>query len=206
MTKKLLIIFLILILFSLTSVLAQEELPQPGLTPESRFYFLDDWTERIGLFFAFGTQKKVEKLTTYANEKMAEAKVMAEKNKPLRVNIAMERYEEYLTKANQAVQKARSQGQNVEGLVNLLKQKLGQNQGVLSQIYEKVPESAKPALERTMEMAKRAYQRIIETVSGEERVDSESEGQGTRKMLEIIKEKTKTFFNFLKEAFEKTKK
>ena len=76
MRKLTLIIILLLFLFSSAAgIFAQEaELPPPGLTPDSPFYFLDTLGEKIGMFFTFGTEKKAEKALKYADEKIAEVK------------------------------------------------------------------------------------------------------------------------------------
>ena len=81
-------IFLIISLSLLISlgfgVIAQDDikLPKSGIKPDSFFYFLDTFSERIGLFFSFGAERKVEKALKYAGEKLAEAKVMVEKITP----------------------------------------------------------------------------------------------------------------------------
>jgi len=54
--------------------LAQEaELPDPGITPDSPFYFLEIISEGIGTFFTFGDLKKAERYATLAAERVAEA-------------------------------------------------------------------------------------------------------------------------------------
>ena len=47
-----------------------EELPNPGITPDSSFYFLDIWGKKIGLFFAFGAEAKARKALEYAEERL----------------------------------------------------------------------------------------------------------------------------------------
>ena len=53
MKKIILLTTLLFLIFSFgTGVLAQKvELPDPGLTPDSPFYFLKSWKERIALDF-----------------------------------------------------------------------------------------------------------------------------------------------------------
>ena len=66
------------LLFSGTAYAQEEELPNPGITPDSPFYFLDNWGKNIGLFFAFGPEAKARKALEYAEERLAEAQAMAE--------------------------------------------------------------------------------------------------------------------------------
>ena len=92
---------IILSFFLGTITFAQEtELPSPGLTPDSPFYFLDTLGEKIGMFFAFGAEKKAGKALKYAEEKLAEVKAMAKKNKAEALKKAKQRYQEYLSLAN----------------------------------------------------------------------------------------------------------
>ena len=51
------------LLFGGTAYAQDEEvpLPSPGITPDSPFYFLDLWGERVGLFLAFGSEAKAER-------------------------------------------------------------------------------------------------------------------------------------------------
>lgn len=197
MIKKIVIIFTITALFSPAVVLA-DGVSLPGLTPESRFYFLDNWAEKITLLFTFGTKNKTEKLMEYANEKMAEVKLMAEKSKPLQMNEAMEQYQYYLTKANRQVGKIK--GKSGQGVVSFLKQEINQQQQSLSQIYEKVPEPARKPLEQTIEVVKNIYDRIVNSLTGQG-MDLEEESEiSTPKgseIIDLIKEKLNSLFDFL---------
>ncbi|MAF79647.1 hypothetical protein CL629_01055 [bacterium] len=92
-------IFSFVILLSLISIggtaLAQEaELPDPGLTPDSPFYFLERLVEGIGTFFTFGNIKKAERYTALAAERLAEAKALVEKGKSKLVEKILARYED----------------------------------------------------------------------------------------------------------------
>ena len=68
-------------LLSGTAGADDDELPDPGITPDSPFYFLDNWGKEIGLFFTFGPEAKARKALRYAEERLAEAQVMAAKNR-----------------------------------------------------------------------------------------------------------------------------
>ena len=56
-----------------TAYAQDEELPDPGLTPDSPFYFLDNWGKNIGMFFTFGDEAKAKKALKYAEERLAES-------------------------------------------------------------------------------------------------------------------------------------
>ena len=82
--KAISLLIISVFLFSLgTGVLAQEtELPSPGLTPDSPFYFLEMIAEEIGTFFTFGDLKKAERYAILAAERLAEVQAVVEKGKP----------------------------------------------------------------------------------------------------------------------------
>ena len=81
MRKIILSIIILLLLFGIVVFTQEVELPNPGLTPDSPFYFLDTFGEKISLFFTFDIVKKAEKAFQYTEEKLAEVKAMAEANK-----------------------------------------------------------------------------------------------------------------------------
>ena len=58
------------LLFGGTAYAQDEELPDPGITPDSPFYFLDNLGKNIGLFFAFGPEAKARKALEYAEERL----------------------------------------------------------------------------------------------------------------------------------------
>ncbi|MBA7493660.1 hypothetical protein ES702_04221 [subsurface metagenome] len=97
MKRIILLTALLFLIFSFgAEVLAQGvELSDPGLTPDSPFYFLDTLGEKIGMFFTFGAEKKAEKAMQYAEEKLAEAMAMAEKNQTEALEKANKNYQEF---------------------------------------------------------------------------------------------------------------
>ena len=69
------------VLFSGTAYAQDEELPDSGITPDSPFYFLDNWGKSVGMFFTFGPEAKARKALEYAEERLAETLVMAAENR-----------------------------------------------------------------------------------------------------------------------------
>jgi len=120
----------------------EEELPSPGITPDSPFYFADIWGKKIGLFFAFGTEAKTNKALEYAEERLAEAQVMAAKNRSKAVRVAASGYEEYMAIIRE---RAREQGisANISETVALATSK---HLLVLDGLDDIVPEQAREAI------------------------------------------------------------
>lgn len=123
-----------------------EELPSPGLTPDSPFYFVDIWGEKIGLFFAFGAEAKAGKALEYAEERLAEAHVMAVKNKPEAVRMAASRYDEYIATGTQNIEEARNKGVDISEVSEIVALATSKHLLVLDGVMDIVPEEAKEAI------------------------------------------------------------
>ncbi|MBL7084205.1 MAG: hypothetical protein ISS41_11350 [Candidatus Aminicenantes bacterium] len=158
-------------LFSLgTVVLAQEtELPDPGLTPDSPFYFLETITEEIVTFFTFGDLKKAERYAVLAAERLAEAQAVIEKGKPESVEKALERYRMQLNRSMTRAEKAMNKGKNFEEVMEVIA-KAGKTTSVhlevLAEVYEKVPEQAKPAIEQAMAVSVKGHEKAVKALKG----------------------------------------
>ena len=163
-------------LFSLgTGVLAQEtELPDPGLTPDSPFYFLEIIAEEIVTFFTFGDLKKAERYATLAAERLAEARAVVEKGKPEFVEKTMKRYETQLNRSITRTERAESKGENTERVMEVLTRvgkATSMHLEVLAEVYEKVPEKAKPAIgsviENAMKVSLKGHEKAVEALKAQ---------------------------------------
>ena len=173
------------------AVLAQDiELPDPGLTPDSPFYFFDTLWEKINLVFTFNPEKKIEKSLRFAEEKIAEVKVMADENKGEALEKASERYQEYLGTANQGLEELKTKGKDGEGLVSLVTGNILQHQDALLNVYKKTPEQVKDKIAMVAEGSQKGFEEMIKTVGdkGEESCCSagleEAEETKTKKIEE----------------------
>ncbi len=135
------------LLLSGTTYAQDEELPDPGITPDSPFYFFDTLGKNIGMFFAFGPEAKARKALQYAEERLAEAQVMAVKNRVREMTRAANDYDGFMAMVNQRSEEARRQGasDNITERVALATSK---HLSVLDSIKDKVPEQAKAAIAR----------------------------------------------------------
>jgi len=153
MKQKLLRIILIssLLITSLffggTAYAQEEELPDPGLTPDSPFYFLDTWGKNIGMFFTFGDEAKVRKALQYAEERLAETRAMAAKNRVREMERAANDYDGFMAMVNQRLEAAVQHGlsDNISERVSLATEK---HLRVLDRVKDQVPEQAREALTR----------------------------------------------------------
>jgi len=94
MNKKIFIILLTTLFLFISIVQAQtNELPNPRLLPDSPFYFLKSWTERIGTFFTFGTEAKVKRFLTLSERRLTEAIILNERGKTELAEKTLEEYQ-----------------------------------------------------------------------------------------------------------------
>ena len=167
--KTIFLIITLVFLFSLgTGVLAQEtELPDPGLTPDSPFYFLETIAEGIGTFFTFGDIKKAERHATLAAERLAEAQAVIKKGKSELVEKTLKRYEMQFNKSIARAEKARAKGKDTEKIMEIVARigrATSKHLEVLAEVYEKVPEQAKPAIENAMKVSVKGHEKAVEVL------------------------------------------
>lgn len=172
------------VLFSVGFALAGEtiNLPDGGLTPESPFYFLDTWGEKINLAFTFRAENQVQKMNKYAEEKLAEAKEMIENNNTLKLGTALQKYQDYLEKTVDTADEAKKQGKNMETVLANVAEATQKHLIVLADVYEKAPEQAKDAILNAMEKSANGQENALQAISGEGK-------QEVEKNIEVIKEK-----------------
>jgi len=138
----------------------EEELPDPGITPDSPFYFLDNWGKQIGLAFAFGPEAKAKKALEYAEERLAEAQAMAIKNRVREMERAADSYNGFLTIVAERAEEARQQGvsDTISEKVALATSK---HLSVLDRVEEIVPEQAREAIVRAKEASINGQQNAL---------------------------------------------
>jgi hypothetical protein len=154
------------LLFSGTAYAQEEELPDPGITPDSPFYFFDVWSKNIGLFFAFGNEAKARKALEYAEERLSEAEAMAVKNRIREVVRAAGDYDEFMAMVNQKTQEQLQQGvtDNVSEIVALATAK---HLSVLDRVKDKVPDAAKEAVIRAREASLNGQENALRALARE---------------------------------------
>jgi len=157
-------------LFSLAAVaLAQEtEIPDPGLTPDSFFYFLERISEGIGTFFTFGDVAKAERYAELAAERVAEAKAVIEKGKPEAAEKALAIYQDQLEKSLAKVDQAQAKGKSVSEVAEVVAQATAKHLTVLEEVLEKIPEQAKPAILQAREVSVTGQAKALENLANEE--------------------------------------
>src|SRR3989344_7743302 len=128
--------------------------PSAGIKPSSFFYFLVIGTERVGLFFTFGSEKKARKALEYADERLAEVEADAEGNNTEAVKTAITNYESSIAFA---AEKSKDIGEKekAEALLTTISDSTSRHQEVLADILAKVPDEAKEAITKAIEASRK---------------------------------------------------
>ncbi|MFB6216541.1 MAG: DUF5667 domain-containing protein [Candidatus Aenigmatarchaeota archaeon] len=145
MKKQLAGLFSFLVLLS-PLAMAQPQLPSPGITPDSPFYFLDK------AFDAFQSSEAV------ANERVAEIKAMAERNKTQAMEKAVEGYQN-------ALQRRIQQGNQSAAVAEEVARQTSNHLSILAQVRQRVPEQAKDAIGRAINNSARGRERAIKAIN-----------------------------------------
>lgn len=157
----------VLLLSSSAHAATEQEIA--GLTPDSYFYFLDQFAQWVDLKLTFNLVKKVEKRLQYANEKIAEMKVLEESSKldKTTVDALQTDYGTLTSEASSTVATLKSDGQDVAELVKKLEEQSSEHTSKFENLLSKAPEEAKDALKRALEMSKKGHEHAIEALSKE---------------------------------------
>lgn len=167
---SILVVSLLLVGFTAGTALAQAEATEDaevgagaGLTPDSPFYFLDDLWDSIRLTLTFNAERKAERRLEFAQEKLAEAEIMAQEKKEKALEKALSRYEENIERAQKWVEQF--EDERKDRVAELVAKATSRHFEVLERVREKVPEQAKEALLKAREASEKGHLESIRALS-----------------------------------------
>ncbi len=116
-----------------------EELPSPGITPDSPFYFADRFGEVLQEFFTFNPEAKVRLQFTFAAERIAEIKLILETKgvEAKGLEVAQARLAAHATKAADIVEKEKQKGRDVSTLAGEIIDNFHWQRKAVKQVFEK---------------------------------------------------------------------
>ncbi|MDP2685520.1 MAG: DUF5667 domain-containing protein [bacterium] len=151
----------------------EQELEDPGLLPDSPFYFVKNWSEKIQSMFTFGDDKKAELEYKFAMRRIAEINKLVEKDKMDQAIKHMENYEEHLAKFTERVEKLKDKKpEKTAELLDKLEASQIRQQSVLADVYNKVPESAQAGILNAMENSSKGLENAIEQLENKAELDN----------------------------------
>ncbi len=123
--------------------------------------------EATRTFFTFGDIRKAERHAALATERLAEAKAVVEKGKPEFMEKTLERYEMQLNKSMSSAEKAMTGDKNTEKAIEVMSnagKTTSVHMRILAEVYEKVSEQAKPAIENAMKVSSKGHGKAVEAL------------------------------------------
>jgi len=170
MRKITLILTPILLVGFIGGVLAQEvELPKPGITPDSFFYFLDEFGEKIELVFSFGAEAKIRTQAKHALERVAEIKALLEEKgvDAQGINVALAKLEENAKKTEEILQEQKAKGKEVGALAQIVVEEFHKQRKAVKQVFNEAQDEFLRQKDELHAQLLEAVQADDETVAAE---------------------------------------
>lgn len=134
----------------------------PGITPDSPFYFFKVIVEKVKLFVIVDPAKKADLLAELINTKLAEAQAMLEEGKVEDAEKALELYQEYMNEMTDVAGEAAEKGKDLGEVIERVKEAHEKHVEVLTGLLEKVPDQAKDAIEHALEVSQHGQEVCVE--------------------------------------------
>lgn len=128
---------------------ASKETVKPGFVPGSPFYFLDDFSEKINIFFTFGKSKKILKKINYGEERLAELEKIISENKLKYIELLAQKYEDLSMPALNYLKSAKNTEEATMFKNNLL-EKILIHRKIANKILARLPENQKEKIIKIM--------------------------------------------------------
>lgn len=144
------------------------EVSDPGILPGSPFYFIKNLGRSLKMFFTFDSAKKARLELKYANEDILSLKELCDQGKCDLAKKLSEKYEAKMEKVNTRIETAKQKGEDVEELIQNLKDNYARHQQILLRVLEKAPEQARDGLMNAMENSEKGLMNAVEKIESNE--------------------------------------
>jgi hypothetical protein len=129
----------------------------PGMIlPDSPLYFLDEITQDIKVAFAFSPEKKAKLRSQIAGERLAELRVMLERNNTQGIQTALTNLNKEATLASSDLSDAAAQGKDVKKLAKELNTTIKEQRKVLGDLSDQTDGTLRLQLKASREALKEA--------------------------------------------------
>lgn len=177
MRKSFFVLFVSFLLLSSTTSYAatteqtasNEELIGAGITPNSVFYGIDRFFEKISYFLTFSDEKRIEKLTRFSEERLAEInEIDADKNQESLDDL----YDDYGTDINKAnniltklIEKGKASEDKLQKMQGILEKATTKEELIKVKSKDKINQELK---NRVQEIKVQVYLTVISDIMNEE--------------------------------------
>lgn len=180
------------------------QLPDAGLTPENRFYFLDRLGEALREFFTFDPEEKTRLHLSLAVERIAEIKAVLESRgvDAEGLDVAQRRLQEHLARATSLFENQKRQGRDVGALARKFRGDFEAPKNALLHLFEQEGERLETMAEN-LEARLRAAERASDFDNTE---THSSELRKTEVRLEMLERSMKSIENALEKEEDRLEK
>ncbi len=140
----------------------------PGILPDSPFYFTKNCSRAGRFFFAFNSQKKAELALRFANEDALAIKKLCDRAEYISTGKQCGRFQKQFQKALKWVEQARQEGKDIQWLMDKLKEDHLVQQRVLASVLEDMPEWAREGVLITIDESSSDLEKTIEKIQGKQ--------------------------------------
>jgi len=167
--KKIALVLLVLLFFAVWAVQAQEDMPDAGMLPDNPLYGLKRFGEQLRLWFTFNEMERLKLKLHLTEIRLAEMKVLMLSNRTELAERIRNEYENGLDEVQAEINKSLALGRNITALAEHVGNRTYKHILVLQGVLEKVPDSAKPAIERVINRSiirhEIAVEKILERIN-----------------------------------------
>ena len=154
-----------------------EELENPGILPDSPFYGLKQFGEKLQLMFTFNQKAKIKLNMKLAEKRLAEAERMIIKNKPEIAERVMVKYRAQMQDAEQTRERLMIRNIILEDVDEYMNQTTSKHIAVIQRVMQNAPEQAQSGLQAALQNAEMNKENIKARVM--ERIERIAEETGT---------------------------
>ena len=147
--------------------------------PDDPIYLAKRHIETAKLNAKVDPLEKAALHTEFATERLEEAKAMIAKGKPEFVEELTKDYEEAIGGATNEINRAQSQGRDVNNALEAVERSTKKHTEVLTGLLDKVPENAKSAIQHSIAVSERGRNTALESLGKRQR-DEISAGRTER--------------------------
>ena len=142
-----------------------------GILPSSPLYFAKGWSRAGRLFFAFEDQKRAKLTLSFANEDILAIKELCDRKDYIALGKQCGKFQQDFQKAVGRIRQMRQEGENIEGLMDKVKEDHLDQQWVLASVLEEVPEWAEEGILITMESTGSFLESAIYEMQGKQQLE-----------------------------------
>jgi len=138
-----------------------------GSLPGDVLYPVKLGTEQARLVLAANDVDKAELYLTFATSRVEEMTALVERGRPEKVDIAVNGYDKAMAMATQKMEAASGKGLGIADISESVGEATSNHLSTLDEVYERVPDEAKPAIERAREVSMNGQENTLRALARE---------------------------------------